>query len=124
MKSETILDLPPPPSVNRTRRVDWTGHALVKAWRKHADGLFYERQAFHGRPKPVLGQFEATLILSEADCGNDLDNSVKVSVDYARALGLITDDSPKYMRRVVIEWGHAPTGCRLILRAFDVLRET
>jgi hypothetical protein len=44
---------------------------------------------------------------------------VKVSVDYARALGLITDDSPKYMRRVVIEWGHAPHGCRLILRAWE-----
>jgi Holliday junction resolvase RusA-like endonuclease len=117
--TETVIDLPPPPSVNRTRRVDWSGHALVKAWRKHADGLFYERQAFHGRPKPVLGQFEATLILSEEHSGADLDNVVKVSVDYARHLKLIEDDGPKHMRKLTVLWGHAPHGCRLILRGIN-----
>jgi hypothetical protein len=119
MQPETILDLPPPPSVNRTRKVDWSGHALVKAWRKAADGLFYERQATHGRPKPVLGQFEATLILSDELNEIDADNGVKCVIDQAKRLQLITDDSKKYMRRVVIEWGLAPTGCRLILREWE-----
>ena len=46
----------------------------------------------------------------------DLDNCVKHLIDYARKIELIIDDSPKYMRRIVVDWGHAPEGVRLTLR--------
>ena len=113
---ENILDLPPPPSVNRTRRVDWAGSNKVRDWCKAADGEIY---AAGGMRKFVhlSGQFEATLILDETLNSIDLDNGIKAVIDYARRIGLVVDDSPKFMRRVIIEWGRAPSGCRLILRS-------
>lgn len=73
--------------------------------------------AWAGGKKPMLipGQFEARIILPDTMDGADLDNTPKRVIDYAKRLGLIVDDSPKYMRRVIIEFGDAPDGCRLIL---------
>jgi hypothetical protein len=34
---DIVLDLPPPPSVNRTRRVDWSAIRGVKAWQNVAN---------------------------------------------------------------------------------------
>jgi Holliday junction resolvase RusA-like endonuclease len=110
-----LLDLPIPPSVNRTRKINWSTQPKVRVWTKSADGLVLMAWAGGKRPKPILGRFEATIILSE-DSAADLDNLPKRVLDYARSLGLITDDGPKYMRRIVIEFGEAPEGCRLILR--------
>ena len=67
-------------------------------------------------PRPLPGLFEAIVVMPESS-RLDLDNGVKAVIDYARRLGLIIDDSKKFMRRVTIEWGHAPRGCRLILRS-------
>lgn len=73
--------------------------------------------AWAGGKKPMLipGQFEAKIILPDTAGGADLDNTPKRVIDYAKRLGLIVDDSPKYMRRVVIEFGAVSEGCRLIL---------
>jgi Holliday junction resolvase RusA-like endonuclease len=114
MSTETILDLPPPPSVNRTRRINWASRPAVKRWMMHADGLVTEQRAM--RQSKLTGQFEATVILSEDHSGIDLDNSPKQIIDYARRLGFMVNDDRKHMRRVIIEWGFAPHGCRLILR--------
>jgi hypothetical protein len=109
------LDLPVPPSVNRTRRINWAGHAAVKRWLKAADALTTAAWAGGNRPKHVIERFEILLTLDEAQAGADLDNVMKVPIDYLKRLGLIIDDSGKYMRRIVVEWGHAPHGARLIL---------
>jgi hypothetical protein len=29
---------------------------------------------------------------------------------------VIEDDGPKFMRRVTVEWGIAPMGCRVVVR--------
>jgi Holliday junction resolvase RusA-like endonuclease len=122
MSTETVLDLPVPPSVNRTRRVDWAGRADVKRWMMRADQLVTIFRSLKGNVR-MDGQFEATIILSEAHTKMDADNAIKSVIDYARRLELIKDDSPKFMRKITVEWGHAPHGCRLVLKPF-VPRET
>lgn len=111
------LDLPVPPSVNKTRKVDWNGDARVKKWVKHADGeVTVSGQYRAAKSKAITGPYELTVILSESLCKSDPDNLMKVPIDYLRRLNLITDDSPKFARRIIVEWGHAPKGIRLILR--------
>jgi Holliday junction resolvase RusA-like endonuclease len=88
---------------------------LVKAWTKQADALTMQAWAGGKRPAMIVDRFELTVILSP-ECHKDCDNILKSAVDYLRRLGLIKDDSPRYMRRVIIEWGEARYGCRLILR--------
>jgi hypothetical protein len=113
------LSLPAPLSVNKTRRINWAAHRKAKAWLRAADALTTAAWAGGRRPNEILNKFEATIILSDDLTKTDADNSVKMVLDYARYLGLVRDDSPKYMRRVVIEFGDAPEGCRLILRPLE-----
>lgn len=112
---ETVLSLPPPISVNKLRRFDPQQEKLYKAWVSECHGLVYQAGGLK-RFRRITGKFEARLIIDEHLNRLDLDNAAKVVIDYARRLGLIVNDDKKHMRRVVIEWGHAPRGCRLILR--------
>lgn len=116
------LDLPAPPSVNRVwmrakagKRQTFTAPAY-KAWKREADNMIAAAAQFRG-VKPLPAQFEAHIILSERHTSIDLDNSAKCVLDYAVRCNLVVDDGPKYLRRLLIEWGDAPLGCRLILRA-------
>jgi hypothetical protein len=45
-----------------------------------------------------------------------LDNPLKALVDVVRRWGFVTDDSPKYLRKLVVEWGEAPEGVRVTVR--------
>jgi Holliday junction resolvase RusA-like endonuclease len=119
MSTETVLDLPVPPSVNRTRKVDWAGRADVKRWMMRADELVTLFRSLKGNVR-MDGQFEATIILSESHTKMDADNAIKSVIDYALRLELIKDDSPKFMRKITVCWGDAPHGCRLILRPIGV----
>lgn len=114
-----VVDLPPPISVNEARRIDWRYVKKHKKWIDAADRLVMASRSRSLNPLPrkqMVGRFEITLIFNEDLTGNDLDNSVKVAIDYLKRIELIVDDAPKYMRRVVLEWGLAPTGTRVILR--------
>jgi Holliday junction resolvase RusA-like endonuclease len=108
------LDLPVPPSVNRSRKVHWRGQARRAQWKSAADALVLAHA--RGRRATIEGPFEATVTLSESATRMDLDNAVKSLIDYAREIELIRDDGPKHMRRLVVQWGDAPEGCRLVLR--------
>jgi Holliday junction resolvase RusA-like endonuclease len=105
-----ILDLPAPLSVNRTRRVDWGNYPKVKAWMRQADALFLTQKRKIG--PPVSGGFEIVITLPLGS-RIDADNTLKGVIDCVRRFRLVTDDSPAYMRRVVVEFGDAPTGCRV-----------
>lgn len=106
------LHLPSPPSVNATRRAHGPGIARLTKWHKQADMAVLAA----GRlPKAIPGMFEALIIMPESS-RMDLDNGIKAVIDYASRLNLVTDDNKKYMRRVTVEFGDAPHGCRLILR--------
>jgi Holliday junction resolvase RusA-like endonuclease len=113
---ECVVDLPPPPSVNVTRRVNGAGQRKLQKW-KHQAGMAVMVAGGLRRLTKMPGRFEATIILDEQQNRLDLDNAAKCLIDYAKKLGLILDDAPKFMRRVTIEWGDAPHGARLILRS-------
>jgi Holliday junction resolvase RusA-like endonuclease len=117
-----VVDLPFPPSVNRI----WRAHAAAgnqvsrspeyKKWIKVADLLVIANRAY---PRRIIrGEFEASIALNaEMGRGGDLDNRVKVVLDWAQSRNCIAND--KHCRRLIVEWvahANAPDGCRLTLR--------
>jgi len=112
-KPATILHLPPPPSVNETRRDHAAGNARLHRWHKLADAEVLAAGGMRKLAK-IAGPFAATITLDES-LRLDLDNGIKALIDYARRVELVRDDSPKYLRRLTVEWGSAPHGCRLTL---------
>ncbi len=115
---DIILDLPSPPSVNRTRKIDWAASRDVKAWRNVANAYVLHAKTRTVRPLKLVKvkRFQLTVVLSEHHTNIDLDNGLKALIDYLRRIELIEDDSHKHMRRLVVEWGIAPMGCRVTVR--------
>lgn len=107
------LDLPPPLSVNATRRINFAALGRVAEWRRQADALFLTvKRQLAGRQ--IFGRYEAVVILNEKN-RLDIDNGVKGLLDYASHCGLVEDDSPKYLRKLTVKFGDAPHGSRLVL---------
>lgn len=111
------VHLPYPPSVNRIWRANKAGKKRVSispeydTWRVHADRLAIALGSCKG-VKKIFGPFEAHIILRRRR--GDLDNRVKGLLDWAQSRELIQDDAN--CERLVVEWGEAPHGCRLILK--------
>lgn len=114
---EIVIDLPTPPSVNRIWRANRAGPKKVsispeyKAWRDHADRMSVATAQFRGL-KTIVGPFEARIVLQRQR--GDLDNRHKGVLDWLQSRGVIADD--KHCERLVLEWGDAPTGCRVMVR--------
>jgi Holliday junction resolvase RusA-like endonuclease len=114
---DIIIDLPTPPSVNRIWRANRAGPNKVsispeyKVWKKHADGMALSMAQFRGL-KTIVGPFEAKIVLKRIR--GDLDNRSKGVLDWLQSRGVIADD--KFCERLVLEWGDAPTGCRVTVR--------
>lgn len=53
---------------------------------------------------PILGQYSLHIVLP---AGNriDADNTAKAFLDCLRSIGVVVDDSPKYLRRLLIDHG-------------------
>lgn len=119
---DIVLDLPAPPSTNRIWMRAKAGNRAVftspeyKKWKRAADDLIGAMAQMRG-VKPIKGRFEAEIVLSEKHTRIDLDNSVKALMDYCVRCQIVVDDGPKYLRRLVLDWGNAPHGCRVTLRA-------
>lgn len=112
MPTDIVLDLPAPLSVNRTRRIDWRYKQLIDAWTRDADAHFLLQKR---KMAPVItGQFEIIITLKDGS-RIDADNTLKICVDAVRRFGLVPDDSPQFMRRVIIEFGEVE-GCRVTIR--------
>lgn len=113
-----VLDLPAPPSVNRTRMVDWKGRAGHRRWVETCDQLVLASRCRTRDPQPrrVPGQYEVLIVMSEAHTGIDLDNGIKALIDYLRKIEIVEDDSPKFFRKLTVEWGSAIEGCRVHVR--------
>lgn len=119
---EIVLDLPVPPSTNKLRRGDHGPAArLRRAFYRAADGHLLAASSRSRQPLPVrrlLGAYEATIQISEKLSRVDLDNHVKCLLDYAVSREFVADDSPKYLRRLVVEWGCPINGARITLRSW------
>jgi Holliday junction resolvase RusA-like endonuclease len=117
--SDIILDLPVPPSVNRLRRIDWAKRDVARAWVNVADAYIIVAKGRTISPLRLrkLSRFELLIVLSEHHTKIDLDNSLKSLIDYLKRIEIIEDDGPKHMRRLTVEWGLAPHGCRVTVRA-------
>lgn len=114
---DTVLDVPVPPSVNTTRMVNYKGTRKLEMWKRAADAMLMASGQFRAAKQAgIPDKFELTVILCEQRCRLDADNPVKAAIDYLRRVGLIHNDDKRYLRRLVVEWGDAPEGCRLILR--------
>lgn len=116
---DITLDLPPPISVNKLRRIDWANQRAVRKWRDEANGhvLIAKRHPTAPLRLQTIDRFELGIVLNETRVKTDADNCAKILIDYLCTIGLIIDDAPKHMRKVTIEWGEAPEGCRVTVRA-------
>ncbi len=66
-----------------------------------------------------IQRYELTIVLDEQRCRKDPDNIAKHAIDYLRRIEVITNDAPRNARKITIEWGEAPEGMRLIVRACE-----
>lgn len=126
---DIILDLPAPPSVNRTRKIDWKGKRQLTAWGNTADAYVLAAKGRAVQPLKLrkIACFELHILISEHHTRIDLDNGLKALIDYLRRIELIEDDGPKHMRRLTVEWGLAPHGCRVTVKSLcpkDILKRT
>ena len=108
---------PIPPSTNRVRRVDWSARPMVKKWLEQTDKLFLLSKRKNGR-QSIPGRYQIKIVLNEK-CRVDPSNTLKILEDTAKRYGLIVDDSPKFCRRIIIEFGDAPEGARVILTPME-----
>ena len=112
---DITLNIPPPPSVNRLRRVDWASRAQHRNWCLRADLLI----SAHGpRPPPVrmiTGAYEIIIQVPESS-RLDLDNHHKAIIDYLVSREFVPGDAKKYLRKLTIEWGGVQAACRVAIR--------
>lgn len=96
-----------PPSANRLWR-NVAGKvlksAVYRAWLAENLHLGYQHK------RTVSGPYALSLIVTAPDKrARDLDNIVKPVSDLLQACGIVSNDTN--MKRLVAEWGDAPTAC-------------
>lgn len=121
LAADIVIDLPAPPSVNRTRKVDWAAKGVLRAWQNVADGYVMAAKGRSIQPLKIntVKKFELIVLLSEHHTRIDLDNGLKAVIDYLRRIEIIEDDSRHHMKRLIVEYGLAPFGCRVTVRPVE-----
>lgn len=115
--TEITIDLPVPPLVNQTRRIDREGSSIAEHWKDQAHRFVMAQRIIPThRPILPLSRFAVSMVLSEEHTRCDLDAPIKSCLDYLRRIAIIKDDSQKHFRELLVRWGEAPEGCRVILR--------
>ncbi len=115
---EVELRLPAPPSTNRLYR-NKRGGGRVKTeayriWRAMAEQLGNAQ-----RPGRRVGQSDLCLYVPPGRA--DRSNLIKPLEDAATAIGVIADDSPKYIRNVSLIVDGSRTDCLLVFRPTDLI---
>lgn len=118
---DVVLDLPVPPSVNKTRRYDTVCTRLVRDWKDRAMPMVLAAKTSKDNPLRLskIKRFEIAIVISEDHTNMDLDNGIKTLIDYLKAIEIIKDDSPKNLRGLTVIWGSredAPEGCRVYVK--------
>lgn len=116
--TDIVLDLPPPISVNKLRKIDWAWSKRVKEWKRSADNYVLAAKCRTENPLKLIkvSRFELWITLSESMVDIDADNGLKHLIDYLRRIDLIENDAKKNMRALHIMFGVAPIGCRVVVR--------
>jgi hypothetical protein len=106
-----VLDIPRPPSVNRFKKMLGNKSPIVVRWQRQADGYLTLRKPY---PR-IKGAYEL-LVKFPIDEFTLFDgqNCVKALSDWLQRVEIIEND--RYERRLVVEWGEAPVGCRVRIR--------
>jgi len=114
---DIILDIPVPLSVNRTRKINRAALKDVENWLVKADAAIIASGQYRTarRQRKAEQPCEIKIILDPSKCRLDPDNPIKNAIDYLRRLELIEDDTGKHVRRIVVEWGAVPAGCRIVI---------
>lgn len=106
-QAEVILDLPLCPATNNLyANRPGIGRVKTRAYRSwiQSAGLYGTMQ----RPGRLVGLADVVVYLCEFR--GDTDGRAKAAIDAARAIGVIADDSERYVRHVEIRRGEAPQG--------------
>lgn len=114
--SDIVLDLPPPISVNKLRKIYWPADKKAQEWRDMADRFLLAAKARKEVRFERLERFELHILMSESHTNIDLDNGLKLLIDYLHQREIVANDAKKNMRRIVVEWGHAPAGCHITIK--------
>jgi hypothetical protein len=72
-------------------------------------------------------RYELHITLSEEHVKIDADNGLKLIIDFLRQREITANDGKKQMRKLTVEWGHAPAGVRVVVKPLtvnDVLRRS
>jgi hypothetical protein len=106
-----VLDIPRPPSVNRFIHRLGNKTPSFQKWIESADYCLIV-----ARPWPRIPDcYELGVTYSKDKFGTfDADNCLKPLSDWLQRVKLIQND--KLCRRLVVEWGEAPVGCRVRIR--------
>lgn len=120
--TDIVLDLPPPISVNKLRKIDWTSNKRMQEWRRNADSYVLAAKCRSENPLKFMKvkRFELWITLSEAIVDIDADNGLKHLIDYLRRIELIENDAKKNMRGLHVVFGVAPIGCRVTVRPLPI----
>jgi hypothetical protein len=105
--ADIVLDLPVPPSVNRTRKIHWRGNKKLTDWHDKTDTFILFWKQRNRLPETPIERFELHVIGPEQGC--DFDN-LKAVADYLKRIEVIADDSRRHMCRLVFEVGDVPVG--------------
>ena len=116
---DIVLHLPPPVSVNKSRKVDWKGQQKVKDWLRLADQFLTVAKTRREVRFERLKRYEVHITLSEDHCATDADNGLKLLIDYLRSRDITAGDGPKQLRKIVVEWGFAPAGVRVVVKPLE-----
>lgn len=115
-----VFDLPRPTSVNRLEKRLGNQSSKVQRWIRAADHHLMHHPAEWRRIQAgaVKGPFLIDIIWDREQFGClDIDNPVKVLLDYLERLQLIEND--RLCWAMTVAFGTAPDGCRVRLRPWD-----
>lgn len=115
-----VLDLPRPISVNKLRRINWREHKRAKSWCDQADRFLMVAKANKQVSFDRIPRFELHILLSEDHVNVDADNGLKILIDYLRHRDIVENDSKAHMRKLTVEWGHAPAGVRVTITPMPI----
>jgi hypothetical protein len=107
-----VLNLPPPISVNRTRKIDWRNHKRYTTWKAWAGKLFLEQGGNRANPQ-IKGPYAVVIVIDPHHSHCDLDNTAKAVIDFLVSMKLVEGDGPKYLHEITVRWGETKYGSTL-----------